>query len=690
MARLTASCRTDPLARIEVRNGAGRSLVVATGEVELDVPAGLYELRAAARGRNASGVVSVGSDDSTIEVDLGPYASAAPTVRSLTFDPGLVRILDEQLTGTAPQPGAGLLTIVLRPVGEGVGPHDADVEVESVGGPVAWRLVDGIRCGAAATAPGLAVVRSTGPDASAVAVPVWPDWQTLVFIPVVGSRVIMADLAVHCLNAGARWSEVAGVAESTEQLIGAHIDADWAATGGSFSGFRPGIEPSTPLQALLAGDLDALRRLAHDQPVATAEVAAMEIRDNSRPSVAPVTALPVLAASADELLRYESSVPWSLGGDLAAAYTTRLASPVWFRWRPDPDLPAVSGEPDSWSQTVEEFGSRDHSVGALRRLTSRGRASAASLRLAVHAADRSQARDLSPRQVLAQPVGDLVLTTGLPAVALERGLADTMRGLRRGRWLRRLGIVSAVVLVVLLATPLVWPEEDSDGPGLTTTPTTTPTTGSTTSGSTTSTTTAGPVAVADTRETPVNVPITIAVTANDNGLAEETEVVIDRQPVSGTVEVDGLEVTYTPDDDFAGTDTFTYLLDAAGRRSAPAEVTVGVRPTVSIADVSDSSPGEGQSVVVSLQLNVPSADLVTVHYATADGTAVAGADYTATGGEATFEPETTDASLTVAVLADGIAEFDDETFTVTLSSPTNAFLGSPATVTITIPGDVVD
>jgi hypothetical protein len=417
----------------------------------------------------------------------------------------------------------------------------------------------------------------------------------------------------------------------------------------------------------------------------------MEIRDNSRPSVAPVTALPVLAASADELLRYESSVPWSLGGDLAAAYTTRLASPVWFRWRPDPDLPAVSGEPDSWSKTVEEFGSRDPSVGALRRLTSRGRASAASLRLAVHAADRSQARDLSPRQVLAQPVGDLVLTTGLPAVALERGLADTVRGLRRGRWLRRLAFVSAVVLVVLLAAPLVWPEEDSDGPGLTTTPTTTPTTGSTTSGSTTSTTTAGPVAVADPdEETQVNMPVTIAVTANDTGPVEGAEVVIDRQPESGTVEVAGSDVIYTPDDDFAGTDTFAYLLDAAGRRSAPAEVTVAVLPTVSIADVSDSSPGEGDTVEVFLQLSVPSTDGVTVQYATADGTAVAGEDYTATGGEAMFELRTTDASLTVAVLADGIAEFADETFTVTLLAATNAVVGSPATVTITIPGDVVD
>src|SRR5205807_1549882 len=65
---------------------------------------------------------------------------------------------------------------------------------------------------------------------------------------------------------------------------------------------------------------------------------------------------------------------------------------------------------------------------------------------------------------------------------------------------------------------------------------------------------------------------------------------------------------------------------------------------------------------------------VTVHYATANGTAAAGSDYTATSGDVTFAAGQTSKTVTVAVLGDRLAE-STETFVVNLSAPTNAFIG---------------
>jgi ELWxxDGT repeat protein len=86
-------------------------------------------------------------------------------------------------------------------------------------------------------------------------------------------------------------------------------------------------------------------------------------------------------------------------------------------------------------------------------------------------------------------------------------------------------------------------------------------------------------------------------------------------------------------------------------------------------------------------LNVAAANTVTVNYATANGTATAGADYTAAAGTISFDPGESSKTIPVQVLADAPAE-SPETFTLTLSSPTNATLvpgASVATATITDP-----
>jgi Ca2+-binding RTX toxin-like protein len=75
---------------------------------------------------------------------------------------------------------------------------------------------------------------------------------------------------------------------------------------------------------------------------------------------------------------------------------------------------------------------------------------------------------------------------------------------------------------------------------------------------------------------------------------------------------------------------------------------------------------------------------VTVQYATSDGTATAGADYTAAAGTLSFGPGETSKTFSVAILDDTLVE-GDETVNLTLSNPTgSATLGSPGTAVLTI------
>ena len=74
--------------------------------------------------------------------------------------------------------------------------------------------------------------------------------------------------------------------------------------------------------------------------------------------------------------------------------------------------------------------------------------------------------------------------------------------------------------------------------------------------------------------------------------------------------------------------------------------------------------------------------IVEVDYATSDGTALAGSDYTAISDTLTFNPGETVKYIEVSVLGDGDDEAD-ETFSVALSNPLNAdLLDAEATGTI--------
>jgi hypothetical protein len=80
-------------------------------------------------------------------------------------------------------------------------------------------------------------------------------------------------------------------------------------------------------------------------------------------------------------------------------------------------------------------------------------------------------------------------------------------------------------------------------------------------------------------------------------------------------------------------------------------------------------------------------EVVTVHYATADGTAHAGTDYTAVNGTATFQPNHQSVTFQVPILDNALHD-GSRAFSVQLSSPSdNADLGTPFGATVTIADD---
>ena len=108
-------------------------------------------------------------------------------------------------------------------------------------------------------------------------------------------------------------------------------------------------------------------------------------------------------------------------------------------------------------------------------------------------------------------------------------------------------------------------------------------------------------------------------------------------------------------------------------------------PSVSIAGGSGTE-GTDTSIGFTVTLDEAATDTVTVDYATSDGTADAGDDYTAKSGTLSFAAGETSKTVSVSIARRGrqrIENESDETFTVTLSNPSGADLGT-ATATGTI------
>jgi CSLREA domain-containing protein len=91
----------------------------------------------------------------------------------------------------------------------------------------------------------------------------------------------------------------------------------------------------------------------------------------------------------------------------------------------------------------------------------------------------------------------------------------------------------------------------------------------------------------------------------------------------------------------------------------------------------------GAAAVVIVTRGGSTAGTITVDYATRDGSATAGADYTATSGTLTFNDGEASKTLTIPIQEDGITE-GDEHFGIFLTNPAGASLGSLSEAAVTI------
>jgi hypothetical protein len=90
------------------------------------------------------------------------------------------------------------------------------------------------------------------------------------------------------------------------------------------------------------------------------------------------------------------------------------------------------------------------------------------------------------------------------------------------------------------------------------------------------------------------------------------------------------------------------------------------------------------SVTITVTRTVSTSGAATIHYATSDGTATAGADYTTASGDLNFANGETSKTFTVTIINDTDTE-PSETVTLTLSNPSaGAGLGTPNPATLTI------
>ena len=125
-----------------------------------------------------------------------------------------------------------------------------------------------------------------------------------------------------------------------------------------------------------------------------------------------------------------------------------------------------------------------------------------------------------------------------------------------------------------------------------------------------------------------------------------------------------------------GTTATGFVVNGTAVGTPPAPVL----PTLAIADAGVVEGNSGaRELAFTVSLSAPASGAVTVNYATGNGTASAGSDYTATGGTLTFAAGEMSKVIRVAVAGDTAVE-TDETVALTLSSPSGATIADGTAV----------
>lgn len=149
------------------------------------------------------------------------------------------------------------------------------------------------------------------------------------------------------------------------------------------------------------------------------------------------------------------------------------------------------------------------------------------------------------------------------------------------------------------------------------------------------------------------------------------------QPVPGSaVQVHQLKV-YGSNDEVLG----AWDASNGGNATATFGAFPAFPPAISVSDSTTLTEGSSPAVNFTISLSAPTSHRVTVTYATTDGTAQRGSDYTNTSGNVVFDPEVMTRVVSVPILDDSIDEFD-ETFTFTITPNLGIITSAQSTVTI--------
>ena len=144
------------------------------------------------------------------------------------------------------------------------------------------------------------------------------------------------------------------------------------------------------------------------------------------------------------------------------------------------------------------------------------------------------------------------------------------------------------------------------------------------------------------------------------------------QPISVTISGD---LIFEPDETFTTTLSLPVNATIATGTATGTIRNDDAQPTISLNDRQLIEGNAGSApMVFTVSLANPSSEPVTVEFASSDGSASALDDYQPSGGTLTFAPLQTTRTLTVTINGDTFIE-PDETFTITLSLPTNATIG---------------
>ena len=134
----------------------------------------------------------------------------------------------------------------------------------------------------------------------------------------------------------------------------------------------------------------------------------------------------------------------------------------------------------------------------------------------------------------------------------------------------------------------------------------------------------------------------------------------------------------------AGSFNVTAAFSASPMASFALTITESPR-AISVDDVTFTGADSLVPTGFTVSLSATSSQIITVHYTTADGTAIAGEDYTAASGTLTFNPGETTQEVPITILPDTVNEVTEQ-FVINLDTPVNATIADAQGVG-TIPND---